>query len=126
MTKVTIKTGALLNAFSALQTIANEKLPVKGSYAVSRLLVKLQAEHKVAEEHRIALVKELGTPDEQGNFMIEPGTAAFDEFQAKFGELQDTDLELDVPLIKIEQLGDAKIAPAVFAVLEAFVAEDAA
>lgn len=123
MTKVNMTTAQMMNAFGALQRLSGEKLPMKGSYGVSRLITKLKPEFDTAEEKRVQLVKELGESDDNGQTFVKPGTDNYNTFLTRFAEIESTELELDLPLVKLEHLGDIEIEPALINAVEMLIAE---
>lgn len=123
MTTVNMTTAEMMNAFGALQRLSSTKLPVKGAYGVSRLLTRMKPEFDVAEERRVELVKELGEKDESGNTQVKPGTDNYTAFLERFAQIEETKLELDLPLLNLDHLGDIEVEPALVNAIEKLISE---
>ena len=116
LTSKNMQLKELVNSVKAINTLTTEKLPITVSYKISLFLNKIQPELKIWEDKRMELIKELGTPktDEEGKEVA--GEFKFDEekgkeFSNKINELLDEEVSVEVPDIKIADLGDIKIAP---------------
>jgi hypothetical protein len=121
---VTVTNAGICEAFMAVQQLAVAKLPVKTSYWVGRLLARLNAEYKAIEKRRGDLIKEIGSKMEgTGNYEIKPedkGTVEL--YQKTWTEQMEASVELkDIPVIKIETLGNISIEPSVLSALDPFL-----
>lgn len=128
MTTIHTTTGKLRNIFTTInglaienpETGAQRKLPAKVSYWVARLLSKLQGEYELSEKARLALAEEFGVKNEEGtqyNFTEESGA----KFTARWNEILETEIELDLPTIRIDQLESIALEPGVFIALDTLV-----
>ncbi len=79
-----LKNGEIYAAYMALGTLSNEKLPIKTSFGLAKLIIKLDSEFKAIEKIRLALVKEYGN-EKDGICSVPPEKR--DGFQAKLDEL---------------------------------------
>jgi len=100
------------------QSIANlsaQKLPVAVSYKISVFIKKMQPELTSFNEKKNELVKEYGTVklNEEGketeNYEFKGENIA--KFNEKIEELLDQDVAIEVPDIKLADLGDITIEP---------------
>lgn len=116
--KTTIK--AAQESLPALGMMAQTALPAVASYKVSMILRKLKEPLAVFDEKRIALLKECGTPKALGPGVKEGEYDITDQarWDAEFGALQATEVELPVSPVKVAELGSAMIEPRVLAALE--------
>jgi hypothetical protein len=105
-----IKLEQIINGVESLKELQEVKLPVKISYRIARLVVKLQPELTVYENKRNELIKELGTEQENGDFKI-TDPEKLKTFTEKMKELWDMEVEIDWELLKIDDLGDIVVAP---------------
>lgn len=121
--QVQMTTAEMMRAFGALTHLSHNKLPVKGSYTIARLLSKLKPEFEVAEAKRGELVQELGEQQEDGTSVVRPGTEAMKTFTERFRPVGETVLEMDLPLLSIEHLGDLNVEPVVLRDLEKLLTE---
>ena len=101
--------------FANLSALANKKLPVKVSYAVSRNLNKLQSEMEIAERERIKLCEQMAKKDKDGNpiKITENGSEHYDiedmsALVAAVEELRNTEIDVDIVMIQqtVEELLD--------------------
>jgi hypothetical protein len=92
----------IYDATIALTQIINGKraMPLKGKFAIARLHMKLEPEFLVIARQRDALVRSYGAES------VPP--EAIEDFNAKWGEISKTEIEVDVSPIPfaILDLGD--------------------
>jgi hypothetical protein len=98
---------------------ANRPMPTKGAYRIARLHAKLQVELKPISDKRDEIIKSYGyqgVPDGapegfQPVDMVPPDKAA--EFELKWREIADEEIEVDVQPIPLSQLslGDDEESP---------------
>jgi hypothetical protein len=120
-----MKAKQIYEGTQALRSIANEKLPIKGAYAISRLLAKLELEFKHLEETRVALVKKWGTLDELGNYSIpKEDIDTINSFLTEFGDFLDTtEVEFEFNQLDLNQLGTLETTSNLIPVLLPFIKE---
>lgn len=112
-------------AYEGLQRLHNMKLPMKAAYWVTRLVTKLKSEYDTSETARVDLITELGTKVEGAeHFAIPTGTPEYEEFQGRFKEILETELDLDLPQLSIHHFGDTSIEPAVLAPVEKLLTDE--
>lgn len=115
-----LKVGQVLAAYEAFGRVGQTKLPAKGAYWVARLAKKLESEYATAEGRRVELVKELGQEKDGG--IIVP-SEKMPEFLEKWRPVLEEDIEVDVPKLRLEHLGDALLLGSDMLALEPFVEE---
>ena len=125
MNNISITTKDLRLAFQATQELSGIKLPIKASYWVSRLNAKLKSEYDISEKTRLALVKENGETDENGNSFIRGDSKeAIATFIAAWTPIEDTVIELETaPQISIDLFGNFEVQPAIISALSPFITE---
>ena len=79
-----LNNGEIYMAYQALGALSNERLPIKTSFGLAKLVIKLDSDFKAIEKVRLALVKEFGV-EKDGVCSVPPDKRA--EFQAKLDEL---------------------------------------
>jgi hypothetical protein len=95
---------------TAFQTLMKSQLPIKTTFALKKLTIKLESELKLFEETRESIVKEFGEKDEQGNLkqnengMVNLDLSKASEWQPKIQELMA--LETEVQSFELSDLGD--------------------
>lgn len=110
-----MKLKELVTSIESLNALLTEKLPIATSFKLSVFVDKIQPELKAYGEKRDALIKELGTPKldeagkETGQYEFKDGKDK--EFNEKIDELVGQDIAVDMPNIKVADLGDIKIEP---------------
>jgi hypothetical protein len=96
---ITVQLGDLEGVLRGLGSIMYQKVPVKTAYRLSRLVKKLQDEHKNYEELRLRLCTEHCKKDEAGKPIVENGKfTGLDEqevFRKAFEELRSLTIEVD-------------------------------
>lgn len=89
-----------------LSRLINQRLSVKVSYRLSKMLKKISSELQALEEHRQTLIKEYGTLSEDGQSISITDPEKLKEFQTQFKELLDEEITLDYQPLSIESIGD--------------------
>jgi len=119
--KVTI--GEIFNVKVPLQELAKQKLPVKTSLAVLKLIRKLNEHLLPAEEVQNGLVKQYGGPPKDspnsGQISIQPGDENWPKFAEEFSEL--VQQEAEIVFEKVILPDTLEIEPAVLMALEKFI-----
>lgn len=108
-----MKLQTIINSTQSLRNLMAEKLPIKVSYRLSKLVIKIQPELTVYDEQRMKLVKELGT-EENGSWVVSPENIT--KFTDELAKLQELEVDLkfgedkEFEKISMEDLGDIKIS----------------
>jgi hypothetical protein len=110
-----MKLKDIVNSIEAINALMALKLPVVSSYKLSVFVSKIQPELTAFNEKRSELVKEFGAPKlddagketDQFTFTTEKGK----EFNDKQNELLEQDVNVEIPEIKIADLGNVEIEP---------------
>ena len=109
------------------RNVLDEKLPVKPSYRLSKLVKKIESEMKHYQEERTKLLEKHCKKDEKGKPVIEKdvyqGIEGNELFAKEHTELLSCECELDMMPVSITELGDAKISPNDMAVMDKFFIE---
>lgn len=102
--------GQLVNAQPALERLAQTPLKAQTAYRLRLLIQQIRPLLTAYEETRVALVKELGTADERGNFQVTPENHP--AFQAQMEPMLGEAVTLDFKPLRIEDLGDTAVTAA--------------
>ena len=95
---------------------------VKASYWIAKNGRKLEQEIVDMEKARITLVKTYGAEDtESKKWSVPP--AQLDEFNRKYEGLMDTEVDVDIKEISLDQIKDAKLAPIDIAAIDFMIKE---
>lgn len=110
-TSMKLKLKDVINASTALGEIAGTKLPVLVSFQFSLFLKGLAPIFDSYNESRLKLLKEFGTFNKEKNeYDFKEGERK--KYEKKYIELVEADVDIKVPEIKLVDLGDTKIEPA--------------
>ena len=113
----------IFNAKEPLQELAKQKLPVKTSLAVLKLIRKLNEHLIPAETVKNNLVKQYGGPPKDApnseQISIQPGDTNFPKFAEEFSEL--VQQEVEIVFDKLALPDALEIEPAVLMALERFI-----
>ena len=113
-TKLTV--GEIVASSQVLQLIANTKMPVKTSYRLNKMLRKVSKEVEVYEEERKKIFDELGEEKEEGSLQIPKDNMP--EATKLFDELVSEEIEVELPEITLEHLGEMELTPLEMQALE--------
>ena len=105
MKTVTLTLGEILSSVQVLSVIANTKMPVKTSYNLNKMLKKVGKEADIFEEERQKIVQDAIGEDEK----VPPEKEQ--EVREAIKELMDQEIELALPPITLDMLGDLELAP---------------
>jgi len=103
-----MKVRNLISFNASLKKLLIQDLPVKISFKLGKLIKPLNEEYKIFAENKKKLFTKYGE-EEKGQVKIKPeNTKAFTK---DFEELLNIEVEIDIPKIKVDDLGDIKISP---------------
>lgn len=114
--KVTLKLGAVVASADTLRVVAATKMPVKTSYRLNKMLRLVSKEVKIYEEEKGKVFEELGESAGEGLLQIKEENK--EEAKKALDELLDQDVELDIPDVTIDDLGNLQVSPLELQALE--------
>lgn len=125
------KAGELKVIGEGLSEILEKELPVKPSYWLSRIAIKLDSELKAFEGARVKLVIKHAKKDEKGNPIVLKDKSGkptrnydvtdMDAFNKEYDELAEQEIEININPIKLDALGDINLKPVILAKLEKII-----
>ena len=105
----------ILEIYESLTALADKDLNLSTACDIAKNLQALTIPKQIIEQKRDKLVLEYGEKDEKGQIIQNKngGIKIINEaeFQKKFNELIESDIEVDLIKIKKSALGDIKISP---------------
>ena len=114
-----VKFSDILDANGALGKLSQERLPVRQSVSLARLIKKLNEEMALFNEQRERLLIQYGErQDEEGGYLIPKENQA--DFRKDFEELMKSEVETGTDKIKITLQKDSTIEAAVILGCEVF------
>ena len=108
----------ILEAIEPLKSLLEEKFPIKTSYALAKLAVKLDNELKAFNDVRTGLIKKYGVIGKEGQLVVEKDSESWTEFEANFTELLNQEIEV---VFEKVVLADINIEPSHVMVLDKFI-----
>lgn len=124
---IKIKLGELVNSTEVLQKLSQTELKAKLSWAVTKLLKAADKEMQDFNEARMNLIQKYGEKDENGELITDENKnckipeAGLQKFSAELNELVETEIEINVNPLNIDDLEDKEFTPAEMAILEPFI-----
>lgn len=124
---IKIKLGELVNSTEVLQKLSQTELKAKLSWSVTKLLKAADKEMQDFNEARMNLIQKYGEKDENGELITDENKnckipeAGLQEFSAELNELVETEIEINVNPLNIDDLEDKEFTPAEMAILEPFI-----
>lgn len=112
-----IKTGELLEINRVINELSDTKLNTILAYKIARILKKIALEIAVIEENRTKILMPYIEKDKEGQpiindnqtYNIIPETSA--EMQKKLSEFFMTEIDVDIPVLKLEELDKIEVTP---------------
>ena len=123
---ITIRLNDILNSIPIFREISNKSLPIKTAYQLARLIRELDRESTTFDESRRKIIEKYAERDENGEFkQTEEGNVIImpEQINAcnqEMAELLDTEIEINVEPIEIENLASIELTPAQMFSLEPF------
>jgi hypothetical protein len=102
------------NSQQALQKLVSQDLDLKASYWIGKQVKKLNCEFEAINEQRNKLVIKYGEKQKDGNYKVKDNY----KFQKEFNKFLETEMEVELELIRFDYLKDAKLSPADFISLD--------
>lgn len=129
-----MKLVEIINSVESLNQLVSAKLPAKTSYKIGRLSQKLAPEveayfklknNKMVEYGTVKMKEDGTTPatDEKGNEMYTFDKENGEKFINELREAEEVEVTVEIPEIKIEDLGDISIEPKYLSVLSWLIKE---
>jgi hypothetical protein len=116
---VKLTNGEIFSTKEPLQKLLNEKLPVKVSYGLVKLVTKLDEQFKIIETTRQGLIKKYGEPDGKGSINVKQDGDNWDKFVVEFNELMAQEVEVVFDKVKLPET--LEIETSVILPLEKFI-----
>lgn len=122
MIEVTI--GNVVDALPVLERLAQEKLPVRAAWRISRLILRLRPVLPAFEQARLAIFQKLGAPTVDGKGYTVPAPRTT-ELKAELEELLARTVEVEQEQIPVSFFDGAMVSPSDFLALGPFLVEQA-
>ncbi len=129
---MSIKLIELVNSVEALNKISETKLPASVAFSLGKFLKEISADIETYNKVKATKASEYGIPvlDKDGNqtdqvTFVKDGkvTEGGEKFVAEMQEIENKELSVVIPEIKIKDLGDAIIEPRYFVALSWLIKE---
>ncbi|QNO14916.1 hypothetical protein HYG86_09090 [Alkalicella caledoniensis] len=123
---IEIRLGELKGILEGLQVLIEKEIPIKVSYRISKMVKKVVEEYNLFEESRQKLLEKHGEKDEKGQLISKEGMVVFkdaEEFHKEFHSLSNTDIELDIKSLKLDDLGNITLSPKTLLALDKVIKE---
>ncbi len=121
---VKVSLGELKDIGEGMGELANTKLPVKTSYAISKINKQIVAEFQEFDKERVKILDAYSKKGEDGKPVIENNNYVIEDMEAftkEFNELCAIEVEINAEPISIEQLGDIEISFLTLAKIDKFI-----
>lgn len=104
-----IKLFQLISAFGdngsgPLNKLAMQPMPASSAFKIKRVIASLSKELEAYTESKNDLVKKYGEESDDGNIGVRPDNEHWSEFQKEFVDLVNQEIEINIPLLKPEDL----------------------
>lgn len=111
-----IKVAELNELGRIIEKISEEKTNIILAYKIARIIKILREEVKTIDENRTKIIEPYAEKDENGEFIIEDGIYQINkDFQVDLAKKLDaffsTEIEIDLPMLKLEELNMIEMSP---------------
>lgn len=112
-----VKIMAVLNAFDGVSALLNVGMPPRAAYWVSRLMKKIEPEYNLIVQQRNKIISKHANEDDPQKVASENMEA----YQAEIRPLLEEEIEVDIPVVKIDVFEKVNITPAILLALGPFL-----
>ena len=102
--KSVMKLGSVYVAHETFKRLAGLKMPPKVAYRLLKFVRKFDAEYEVVEQQRVKLLRDAAKAKEGQDVTLKAGTPEYSEFIAGFNGVLETDSDLELCPIKMNDL----------------------
>jgi hypothetical protein len=106
-----LKLKEVVEGYTVLQIIGLEKMSLRMAFIFQRNIKALQPEFESFEKTRVeAVAKKYGDKKKDGSFEVTDKNK-LKEYLSEIGVLLDTEIDVEVTLVNIEDVKDIKVSP---------------
>ena len=105
-----VKVEQILQAKESLNTLSMMKIPIYVSFGISKIIHKINDELRAFEDARLILIKKYGYEESKDKWKVKEEN--IEKFQPEVKKLMEIEFDLNTKKIKVKDLGDITIAPA--------------
>lgn len=109
-----IKLEELPKMVEALVSLSKRDYKAKTAYRISKISKKIFKEFEIFNEERMKLIKKYGLKDDDGELITKDGHYQFEDkeaFDGEIKELLDTEIQVNIEPLSIEEFGDSELTP---------------
>lgn len=124
---IKVKNGELQNIHAGLSEIADKELPVKTSYWVSKIIIKIETELRILEKQRIAILKKHSEKDDSGNPIIVNDNykiADITNFYKDINDLMSIEIDIGYDQLMLSAFEGINIKPVTLMQLNKIIVDD--
>lgn len=116
-----LKLMQIINAKDSLVELSQKDLAVMASYRVAKILKKIDPEIAIYEDERIKLIRKYGEESEPGRLQVKQENIP--EYVKELETLVQQEVDIDIQKVKISEIGNIDIKPAVLINLDFMIEE---
>jgi hypothetical protein len=116
-----MKLATLINSLEALKELGQARMKASIAFRVKKLITTVALHETAFNEARAELFKKVGEDSGNGQIHILPEHST--EFTEEFNALLAEEVEVNVPSISIDDLGDVQIEPSRLITLDWLIVE---
>ena len=84
----------LVDSFSSLQVLSSQKIPVKTSYKITKIMKKVKEEVNIFQDLKKRLIDEYGVFDDGNNFKVIPNSSEhYAKVDSELKDILNTEIE---------------------------------
>lgn len=126
---INVTLNDILNSSETFREISTKSVPVKTAFRIARLIRELDKENVTFDESRRKIIEKYAERDENGGMkQTDEGNVILqqdkiNECNSEMLDLLNTEIEINVDKLHVDDLGDIELTPAQTLSLEAFIEE---
>lgn len=124
---IEVQVKDIVNSTEIFSALSQKKLNMRMAYQLAKIIKEVQKEFELFQETRMKLINEYAERDEGGQLKVDENNnftipkEKIQDFQKELNELLETQVELQINKINLDELEDVKFTPMELIKIEKFV-----
>lgn len=124
---IEVQVKDIVNSVEIFSALSQKKLNMRMAYQLAKIIKEVQKEFELFQETRMKLINEYAERDEDGRLKIDENNnftiprEKIQDFQKELNELLETQVELQINKINLDELEDVEFTPMELIKIEKFI-----
>lgn len=124
---IEVQVKDIVNSAEIFSTLSQKKLNMRMAYQLAKIIKEVQKEFELFQETRMKLINEYAERDEDGQLKVDENNnftipkEKIQDFQKELNELLETQVELQINKINLDELENVEFTPMELIKIEKFI-----